>query len=257
MKELNYIKKIMIKAGKIINYTNVEIEVKNVNDLVTSKDLAVEKFLIERIQKKFPNDKFITEETNSSNVLTNERFWIIDPIDGTTNFANNIDMYSIQLALIENKEPIFSAIYNPKNKEFYYAIKNKGAFLNNVPIKTKSNKDLIQSICTFPDFTKVTKTHKKNQLILLEKLFDSVAKIKMIGSAAVDFSLLAKGSTDFHLIDKSNLWDYIPGYFLAKEAGAVFDEVKLSKNDKTTLLVVASNDHILNDLLSAIKKLNN
>ena len=90
--------------------------------------------------------------------------------------------------------------------------------------------------------------------MFLKKVYDKVSRIQIHSSAAIDFSLVAKGSTAFHIIGKKHIWDYLPGHFLAEQAGAVFKEIPLQIDQNVTLLIVASNENILNELLSLLTK---
>ena len=250
MKKFKYIRSIIIKAGKLIDGSDINVNDKNVNDCVTNKDVEVERYLIDKISKKFPSDKFISEEINPDEKLLSGRYWIIDPIDGTTNFANGIKNYAIQIALVDDGDVIFSSIYNPTNDDFFYALKGKGSFLNNKRIKTSAQTILNKTIGTLPDF----KSKRENLMYIFERLYDKVSRIQIHSSAAFDFSLLAKGSTSFHIIAKKKIWDYLPGYFLASQAGAVFKEIPLSIDSSITLIIVASNEEILNKVIGYIEK---
>ena len=174
-----------------INREEIDISDKGKNDLVTNYDINIEKYLIDSIKSNFPNDNIISEET-MSDLNIKDRNWIIDPIDGTCNFANSLPFYGTQIALTTNKKPIMAFILLPRLNELYYAEYKKGAFLNDVKISVSSNKLLEKSIVTVGDFSKSNKSAIKDQLNLYEKLYNKILRFRMFGASCLDCTSINK-----------------------------------------------------------------
>ena len=186
-------------------------------DIVTNLDLESERYIIQEIKKFRPTDHFISEEENHE-LLTDEPTWIIDPIDGTLNFTRNIPQYGIQLALYENKKPKLSMMYFPENDTIIYAIKNTGAFLNHERIEIQPL-PLSKSIITFGDFSKSQPTSRPIQLKLMNDFMDHVMKIRIYGASSSDFSYVAMGTSQAHIIFTKRIWELAAGLLIIEEAG--------------------------------------
>lgn len=195
---------------------------KNTNDVVTACDLAVEEFIIKKLKEHFPEDAIISEEFNADKTLQ-QRTWIIDPIDGTVNFAKHIHLFGLQIALVQGGRPVFASIYLPYGDELYVAVEGQGATVNGQALKVSQVKSLRESLVTFGDFT--TKEGRDEtrakQIGTMSNLFPYIRKVKMFGASSIDFVYLASGKTEAMIMFTRNLWDILPGYLIAKESGAV------------------------------------
>lgn len=231
-------------------YSNVcEIMSKGTRDLVTSLDYELEKLIIDHLKRYFPKDHIVSEETNPHTQVTG-RTWIIDPLDGTCNYANGIPVYGVQLVLLEEKEPILSFIMHPVGDELYYAEKGKGAFLNGNSIKVKKDIPVDQSILTLGDFSKSNFESRDKQIELMSQLNDKVLKFRMWGSACYDLAYLAAGRTQGHIMFSKNLWDILPGLLLVREAGAFIANIEGRNFDlEKGTLVATANEELLNLIL--------
>lgn len=190
-------------------------------DLVTENDIKSERYIIGELKKLYPNDLFISEEENQ-NTLTDERTWIIDPIDGTLNYSRNIPQYGIQIALYEKKAVIFAMIYLPLGDDLIYAMKNAGCFYNHqkvIPVK----KSLDQSIITFGDFSSSQKKSRPLQIQMMAQLMDHVMKIRIYGASSSDFFYAIIGRSQGHIMFSKRIWEFSAGLFLAEEAGLKVD----------------------------------
>ena len=198
---------------------NFNVSVKRDNTLVTNVDVEVENFIINGIKDKFPNDNFITEENYPDNELKH-RTWVIDPIDGTNHFIKNNSFWGIQLAFYADDTTKFSVIYLPKISEFYYAVENKGAYLNNHKIVDININPLNQCIVEFGGSIYKEFEEKKQ---ILEKLMNKnslkVANLLHINSCCVAYANLASNKTDALIISTKKKCDIMPGECLCKEAG--------------------------------------
>ncbi len=249
-KEFKILKKAVLYAGKHIFLKGAgEKKSKGNFDYVTDKDIACEKKLIDTIKKYFPEDNIVSEESNSKNALK-DRSWIIDPIDGTLNYMNGLKDYCIQLAFYAQDKIQFSFIYVPFEKEFYYAINGKGAYLNGkrlVVDKKKNIQECMMAVC-------VTKNNKVLQLThnLLGALSDRILTERILGSygcatamtAAGNFGIFADISLDIHL------WDCMPGELICQEAGLTVVRDKYKDYEYS---VISVSEEINNTIIEELK----
>ncbi len=223
---------------------------KGSKDVVTECDIEVEKYIISEIENEFPGDSFISEELNSQGKMT-QRTWIIDPIDGTINFSRGLRLFGLQIALVENGQPVFSCIYLPYLEELYIASKGQGAYLNGERIHTSTALELNDSIIAYGDFSPVkeAKETRNRQIQTFNRLFDKIQRFRMFGSSAIDFASLASSKTDAVIIFTKNLWDIFPGYFLAIEAGAVGN---YDFDNPDEMVIAASNTLLMEELMEEV-----
>ena len=218
-------------------------------DIVTDVDVIIEDYIISEISRKYPNDRIICEERNND-VLTDERTWVLDPIDGTINFHRGIPAYGIQAALLIDKEPVLSVIYIPSEDSVFSAVKGLGAFVNDKPLQPKrvagSLKESIISLC---DFSRKNSAYRDALSDMISLMYNKVARIKMVGAACYDFVMVSTGRVDLHIRFVNNIWDFIPGLFLAEMSGAYIDRKLL---DRTGFLIVASNEDICKEFYDEV-----
>lgn len=195
-----------------------DITFKGKEDIVTSTDLFVEKQIIKLITKEFPNDYFHSEEFNKNTSLK-DRTWLIDPIDGTSNYAIDLELFVIQIALYDKGDIVLAYIFAPETNKTYYAIKNYGAFLNgkSYNIYDKKSSNFMISL--------VGLTHNKKNNHYFNKLIDLAVenkyKIRMLGSIGLELALTSEGVFNIFYTNVTNLWDIFPGILLLREAGAI------------------------------------
>ena len=192
---------------------------------VTIYDEKVQAFLIENIKKIYPNATFIAEEKdNDNNALNSELCFIIDPIDGTTNFIRDYKTSSISVGVWSFGEPIFGAVLNPYLGELYTAEKGKGAFLNGQKI-TVSDKDLKETIFAFGSSPYYKQELGEKTFDIAKKFFFECADIRRSGSAALDFCHLASGRIDLFFECRLSPWDFAAGSIIVKEAGGIITDL--------------------------------
>lgn len=201
-------------------------------DIVTTLDFNIEKFIIEKIHKTYPDDMILSEETMPDTTINNEkseaksenlpsvRTWTIDPIDGTFNMAAGMPLYGVQCSMFENSETVIAAIYLPILNEIYTAAKDGGAYLNGNKIHTHFT-SLDKSIVSFGDFPHSRPDDISDERIIMNELYNHIARVRMFGAASIDFAYLASGKTQGTVIFTRNKWDISPGILLCKEAGAI------------------------------------
>lgn len=229
-----------IRKSALILQRGFDVTEKSARDVVTSNDLAIEKSLATAIISKYPDDSLLTEEGEGTR-SNGERCWVIDPIDGTTNYSRSIPMYGIQVALTVKGVSQLSLIYYVLMDEMYVARKGFGATCNGVPIHVGHESSLSKMILTMGDFSVTNMARNKKMLHLVEGLMDQAYKLRIHSSACIDLLFLASGKTDVHVMSANHPWDYLPGLLLVKEAGGIVDERILhSLDEKRTLMVIAS-----------------
>jgi len=228
---------IMIKAAEkasksvIRDFGEVEklqVSKKGPYDFVTKTDKNVEKILIEELSKAKKNYSFLSEEIGSIINKDKENIWIIDPIDGTTNFLHGIPHFAICIALESNKEIISGLIFDPIKNEMFFAEKNKGAFLNNHRLRV-SNKNSIED-CLFSSNHEGVKFSNLN--------------MRYTGCAALDLAYVASGRLDGFFHNNINLWDVAAGKIIVEEAGGIINDI--SKYEKNNINIKASSFSIKN-----------
>ena len=238
---LNLMIKAAEKASKSVirdfgEVEKLQVAKKGPHDFVTKTDKNVEKILIEELSKSKKNYSFITEENGKINNKDKENVWIIDPIDGTTNFLHGIPHFAICIALKSKEEIITGLVFDPIKDEMFFAEKDKGAFLNNQRLRV-SNKNIIDD-CLF----------SSNQ----EGVKFSSLNIRNSGSAALDLAYVASGRLDGFFQNKIKIWDVAAGSLMVKEAGGIVND--LEKFDIDNIDIRASNGAINSKML---KNLNN
>lgn len=219
--ELNFITgKIKEAYSRFAASSPKDIRSKSAFDLVTEVDVNIERFLTEAILTAFPNDKIHAEELSSSQEIIG-RTWVIDPIDGTNNFAHSIPTYGIQCCLFDGGTPKMAVIYLPCQEELYTALDGKGCFLNGEKVTVDKSVTADTAVISVGDFT-----HKSDRLAALQYkavgyLYPRVAKLRMYGAASVDFAWFVSGRLAATVFTTRNLWDIAPGILMSRESGAI------------------------------------
>jgi len=235
---------IMIKAAEkasksvIRDFGEVEklqVSKKGPRDFVTKTDKLVEKILIEELSKTKKNYSFLSEEVGSIKNKDQENVWIIDPIDGTTNFLHGIPHFAICIALQSNKEIISGLIFDPIKDEMFFAEKNKGAFLNNHRLRV-SKKNSIED-CLFSSNHEGVKFSDLN--------------MRYGGCAALDLAYVASGRLDGFFHNKINLWDVAAGKLMVEEAGGTVNDINEYKINNIDIR--AASGVIYDEMLSTLK----
>ena len=238
---LNVMIKASEKASKSLirdfgEVENLQVSVKGPLDFVTNTDIKVEKILIEELTKSKKNFSILSEETGFIKNKDNKNIWIIDPIDGTSNFLHGIPHFAISIALQSENEIVSGLIFDPIKNEMFYAEKDNGSYLNNKRIRVSKKKEINKCLfATNGKKFKNTNLHNRKS-----------------GSAALDMAYVAAGRYDGYFQENLNLWDIAAGLILIKEAGGVINEVDLGKNEN--LEIIASSPNINEKMLEKIGK---
>jgi myo-inositol-1(or 4)-monophosphatase len=219
---------------------NLEIATKsNEADLVTSVDLASDALLKKGLANLLPEAAILSEETGMSS--TNSDYcWIIDPLDGTNNFAHGLPVFTISVGLHYKQQAFAGVVYNPILDELYSARRGKGAFCNGEKIQV-SNKDRLGICMLATGFPYNKDAFGQKNLIYLSKMIQQSRGIRRLGSAAYDLCLVARGVLDGYWEFNLNLWDIAAGVLLVQEAGG---EVITNKQGNA-YSVMAASKHVL------------
>ena len=220
------------RASKIIirdfgELENLQVSKKGPRDFVTKTDIRVEKILIEELSKSKKNFSFLTEESGKLLNENKKMFWIIDPIDGTTNFLHGVPHFAISLALRENDEIISGVIFDPIKDEIFYAEKNCGSFFNNNRIRVSNKSELNE--CLFA-------TNGEG----VEKI-NSKLNLRHTGCAALDLAYVGCGRFDGYFHNDINIWDIAAGKIIVEEAGGKVNNINEFKIDKINIRASSSN----------------
>jgi myo-inositol-1(or 4)-monophosphatase len=233
------------------NFSYDLVEIKGLNDLVSYVDKTSEKIIVEKLALLKPEAGFIVEE----NTLTErkEYNWIVDPLDGTTNFIHGINCYAVSIALAHENDIIAAVVYEVSRDECFYAEKGKGAFLNGKAIHVSSRKTLSESLIAtgFPiyNFTRIDAYLK-----CLEHLMRNTHGIRRIGAAAADLCFLACGRVDAFFEYNLSPWDVAAGALIVKEAGGTVSDFCGGNDWLFGKEVCCSNGHLEKEFSELIRK---
>ncbi|XP_059476088.1 inositol monophosphatase 1 [Neocloeon triangulifer] len=207
-----------INSAKEVQHKSCEV------DLVTETDQQVEKLLISGLRAKFPDHKFIGEESTADgqkNELTDAPTWIIDPVDGTMNFVHSFPHVCISIALLVNKVPEIGIITNPVLGQFFEARKGQGALLNGKKIQVSAVKDLSKALLSYEVGTSRDPEKMKVVLKNVNTLVPLAHGIRCLGSAALNMAMVAMGASDSYIEFGIHAWDIAAGDLIVREAGGV------------------------------------
>jgi myo-inositol-1(or 4)-monophosphatase len=240
-------------AAELQRFFNGTFKITNkegINNPVTEADHASEKAIIDVIQKAYPDHFLLTEE--SGEIKTNSEYkWIIDPIDGTINFANGIPICCVSIGVEKAGEIILGAVYNPLMNEFFFAEKGMGATLNGNKISVSSKTSVINS-CLVTGFPYTYLDSPNGPLQVFEKLVRQGIPVRRLGSAALDLCWTAAGRFDGFYEHKLQAWDSAAGFLIVEEAGGKvtgFDGESYSPYEPG---IVATNGKIHGELLDIV-----
>lgn len=234
------------------NRANLITSVKQggVNDLVTEADHASDKAIIGIIKTAFPDHFILSEETG--NITTDSEYkWIIDPIDGTINFANGIPICCVSIGLEKAGTMIAGVVYNPLMKEYFYAEKGKGAFLNDEPIAV-SKKSTLLTTCLVTGFPYTYLDSPNGPLQCFERFIRKGVPVRRLGSAAIDLCWVAAGRFDGFFEHKLNAWDSAAGFLMVEEAGGKVTDFNNHYYNPYQPQIIATNGLIHDELVLVV-----
>ena len=243
------------EAGKLLlNYFRKlkpgQVNKKSHHEFVTVADIKAEKIILKKIKKYFPGHRILSEEKGRSGQKS-DYLWVIDPLDGTSNFTMGNPLFAISIALYYRDKPVLGLINAPFLDEVYFAEKGKGSFMNNKRIKVSNQAKLYDSLLTFC-YGHSDKAFSQSIKVLV-KLHKKVAKYRQLGSAAVEHAYVACGRTDAIMINETNPWDVGAGALLVREAGGRVTDYQGKEWTLKTKDILSTNGKIHHKILKYIK----
>lgn len=207
-------------AGTIIQEqfgSSLQLQIKqNRRDIVTNVDLASESEIFRILKNRFPSIPFLSEETANSDI-SNDPLWVIDPLDGTSNFIRGIELFTIAIALCVEAVPVVAVVYNPISHKLYTAQKGRGAFLNDHRISISDVASLEESTITM----NMSYNNKEREIILenIKHVLFKIDGLRMFFSSEHELCLVAEGSSDAAVMYETHPWDVAAGCLIIQEAG--------------------------------------
>ncbi|GAB3203093.1 myo-inositol-1(or 4)-monophosphatase [Pontibacter aydingkolensis] len=232
------------------NFDRSKVEMKGFNNLVSYVDKQAEEQLVEGLRELLPEAGFITEEETDN--TKGERFnWIIDPLDGTTNFTHSLPAYSVSVALMDGKEVVLGVVYEPNRDECFWAYKGGGAFCNDKQINVSEAKTIGDSLIAtgFPYYEfGLTQQYLK----VLGSFMGKSHGVRRLGSAALDLAYVAIGRFEGFFEYNLNAWDVAGGAIIVQEAGGKLSKFTAGGDYIFGREIVASNGHVHQEMLDTI-----
>ncbi len=252
---LNIAVKAAREAGRIINKGSndvgaLKVQSKDFNDFVSEIDHAAEQAIIDTLKYAYPDHGFLGEESGDTN-QESDNIWIIDPLDGTTNFLHNFPQYCVSIALQQKGVLTQAVIYDPVRNDLFTATKGRGAFLNDKRIRVANRAKLQASLIStgfpFRDFT-----HLDTYLAMLKDMIKNTTGIRRPGSAALDLAYVAAGYTDGFFEIGLSSWDIAAGGLLVQEAGGMVGDFEGNESWLQTGNIVAGNAKVFAQMLQVL-----
>lgn len=240
---------ILLNLGKL---SAGDIHSKQSSDFVTRVDKESEDIIISIIKENHPGHSILAEESIDEYLSSSEYRWIIDPLDGTTNFIHGFPVFAVSIALEHKGEIIAGVVYDPLRKESFTSLKGYGAYMNCTPLKQIEAGDLSLSLIA-TGFPFKNKEHIDNYLKLFKSIFIKTSGIRRAGSAAIDLSYVAAGRCDGFFEIGLMPWDIAAGTLMIKEAGGIVTDFSGGSDYLTTGNIVAGSPAIHKELLKDVK----
>lgn len=249
--------KIAKQAGKeILKYfkkiDTIKVDKKSKHEIVTPADFASNKIILSAIKKQFPTHGILSEETGWYQ-KDSDYVWIIDPLDGTTNFSIGNHFFNVSIGLVYKGEIVLGVIWAPMFKQLFVTEKNKGAKLNNKSIKVSNTKKATEAMINFGYATQ----NKKNQEIAVihGKLLDKFEHAHNLGAAALELAWVAMGRLEAYILPHTKPWDITAGVLMVREAGGIvtnFSDKKYTFTENSKGNIIASNKKLHQEILKIV-----
>jgi myo-inositol-1(or 4)-monophosphatase len=243
------------EAGEIL--TAMFGKLKNIKkkgeiDLVTEADIGSEKAILKVIRENFPSDRILTEESGEIDNVS-ERLWLIDPLDGTTNYAHSFPFCAVSIALQVKGEIMVGQVFNPLLNEHFDAVKDGGAFLNERPIGVAHAKTLKESLLATGFPYTIYKEHTE-VIDVFTRMIINAQGIRRPGSAAIDLCYVASGRFDGFWEQGLNPWDTAAGSLIVQEAGGIVGDYKGDTYSPFKKTIVAANPDVFREMLKILNR---
>jgi len=219
-KELRLLEQVVPNLFQQTEEQEKKVSYKQRNEVVTSSDLFMESEIIKAIKKEFPNDLFHSEEFNRETGL-GDRTWLIDPIDGTSNYVHRLDLFVVQIALYDKGEIVLAYVHVPRVGKTYHAIKGEGCYLNGKRVNVYSEGEKPNRLMTMVGLSHQTTKDKHLFFHMISFSYKNDIKIRILGSLGYEMAAMAEGSFVILYTDVTNYWDIGPGILMIREAGGI------------------------------------
>jgi len=253
--QLDFAVSIAKDAGGLQSYafekSGLKIKHKGRIDLVTEIDIACEKLIVDAIKKTYPSHGILTEE-GSNKESTSDSLWIIDPLDGTTNFAHGFPIFAVSIALEVDGEIVLAVCYDPLRDELFTAIKGGGAFMNGKAISVSST-DKLENSLVATGFPYDLKTNQRNNINNFVKVVKECQAVRRPGAAVIDLCYVACGRFDAFWEQRLCPWDMAAGQLVVLEAGGLVTDMAGKKLDIYNETICVANKMVHPQLLSLLE----
>jgi len=245
---LNVMVQAVLKAGRGLTrdfgeVENLQVSLKGPGDFVSAADRRADQVLIAELGKARPGYGFLTEESGAIDGSDKSHRWIIDPLDGTTNFLHGIPLFAVSLALERDGQLVAGVIYNPVMNELYVAEKGGGAFLNDRRLRVAARRNLADCVVA-TGLPGIGRSIRDTALPQINRILPKVAGLRRTGSSATDIAWVASGRHDGYWENGVNAWDMAAGIVLVREAGGIVTDAAGKGDMFATNTVVAGNQAI-------------
>ncbi|PLW75235.1 inositol monophosphatase family protein [Cohaesibacter celericrescens] len=258
---LNVMVQAALKAGRRLSrdfgeLENLQVSRKGPGDFVSSADLQAEQTIKEELQKARPNFGFLMEESGEHEGADKSHRWIIDPLDGTTNFLHGIPMFAISIALEHEGRIVAGIIYNPATDDLFTAERGRGAFYNDRRMRVAARDDFHDCVIA-TGVPHLGRGRHKPYLDQLETIMADVSGLRSTGSAALDMAYVATGRFDGYWEEFLYPWDVAAGILLVREAGGFVTDINGGDDMFKSGSVIAANEAIRRHIQHGLKKAQN
>jgi myo-inositol-1(or 4)-monophosphatase len=243
------------EAGALImrQRAGVAVDQKSSNNLVTEADRQSERLIVDIIRDRFPGAGFLGEEETIRRSERLDDLWVIDPIDGTNNYAHGIPLYCVSIAYVQKGEPVIGVVYDPVRDELFSARAGAGAWCNGAPLRVTDSARLEASIVA-TGFYYERGVLMERTLDAIRRLFEAnIRGIRRTGSAALDLCWLAAGRFDAYFEYRLSPWDFAAGMLLVREAGGICDDRTGRRLDLEGTGVIVSNGAVHESLSRTVR----
>ncbi len=227
-----------------------EVDFKGQVDLVTDFDRRSEEMIFRRLSRAFPDHSFLAEEEIRHD-RASDYCWLVDPLDGTTNYAHGLPVFCVSIALSLKKEVVLGVVYDPAREEMFTAVRGQGAYLNGQPVRVSGTAELGRSLLA-TGFPYDVRSSNDNNLDHFSNFAVRAQAIRRLGSAALDLCYVACGRFDGYWEKKLKPWDLAAGSLLVEEAGGLVSDLAGGDFNVFSPHILASNGHIHQSMLEIL-----
>jgi myo-inositol-1(or 4)-monophosphatase len=255
---LNVMVQAALKAGRSLSrdfgeVQNLQVSLKGPGDYVSQADKKAEEIIRAELSRARPTYDFLGEESGETKGSDGAHRWIVDPLDGTTNFLHGIPLFAVSIALERNGEIVAGVIFNPAMDELYTAERGGGAFLNDRRLRVAARRNLSDAVIV-TGIPHLGRGHHGRFLIELRNVMGEVAGVRRTGSAALDLAYTAAGRFDGYWEKPLEAWDMAAGILLVREAGGFVSDLEGGNRMFQTGTIAAGNEQILKALRDVVAR---